>query len=381
MTRLPMPGGDAGEWGQILNDYLSRSHNSDGSLKDGVVSTANLSQEVQDKIDVINGQQGATGPEGPQGSTGPAGSPGITGATGASGYGATGSTGPVGPTGPTADIDGEEMANLYTRFVIVETGDEPRPGPAGGVVLWLDMRDVSSDPDNMTATDIRFTASTTEAPEEPEEPEEPDDAETYIFNYTSRTALLADDWHFWARYPNDGGDRNTENPSHLIYTLNGLQIDARQYTIYGNASNSADNMLFHALPAGWTAVELALDFTPLGNHDTSGILIYQDDDNYVQFSKSFTNGNTQIAYLYRESGGQVYDEQYPAYTPTTITLRVERSGDVYTGKVSSDNGTNWTTIGNVTQALTDPVFGIYTGASATGAPYAVSTIKHVSFEV
>lgn len=34
MARLPQPGGDKGNWGNILNDYLSAAHNPDGSLKD-----------------------------------------------------------------------------------------------------------------------------------------------------------------------------------------------------------------------------------------------------------------------------------------------------------------------------------------------------------
>jgi hypothetical protein len=33
MARLPNPGGDDGAWGVILNDYLSQSLNSDGSVK------------------------------------------------------------------------------------------------------------------------------------------------------------------------------------------------------------------------------------------------------------------------------------------------------------------------------------------------------------
>lgn len=38
MARLPQPGGDSGNWGEILNDYLSQSHKADGSLKDDVVT-------------------------------------------------------------------------------------------------------------------------------------------------------------------------------------------------------------------------------------------------------------------------------------------------------------------------------------------------------
>lgn len=33
MSRLPSPGSDDGQWGTILNDFLSVEHNADGSLK------------------------------------------------------------------------------------------------------------------------------------------------------------------------------------------------------------------------------------------------------------------------------------------------------------------------------------------------------------
>jgi len=40
MTRLPTPGGDDGSWGNILNDYLSAAHNTDGTLKTSAVTAA-----------------------------------------------------------------------------------------------------------------------------------------------------------------------------------------------------------------------------------------------------------------------------------------------------------------------------------------------------
>lgn len=42
MPRLPQPGKDTGEWGTILNEFLSESHAADGSLKAGTVGTAHL---------------------------------------------------------------------------------------------------------------------------------------------------------------------------------------------------------------------------------------------------------------------------------------------------------------------------------------------------
>ena len=42
MPRLPIPGSDQGSWGQILNDFLAQSHQTDGTLKAGAVTTGNI---------------------------------------------------------------------------------------------------------------------------------------------------------------------------------------------------------------------------------------------------------------------------------------------------------------------------------------------------
>lgn len=48
MARLPVPGQDAGAWGEILNDYLSVEHNSDGTLKTGgsLASKADVTRQI-----------------------------------------------------------------------------------------------------------------------------------------------------------------------------------------------------------------------------------------------------------------------------------------------------------------------------------------------
>lgn len=76
MARLPTVGGDNGNWGQILNDYLSVEHNPDGSLKvrseglpasiaDGSISASKLSGPVnsylasaQTAVQSVNGKNG-----------------------------------------------------------------------------------------------------------------------------------------------------------------------------------------------------------------------------------------------------------------------------------------------------------------------------------
>lgn len=87
MPRLPIPGSDGGQWGNILNEYLSVSHNPDGSIKSSLLTPSD----------------GVTGPTGPIGATGPQGIQGTQGETGPQGpagnNGATGATGPIGATG------------------------------------------------------------------------------------------------------------------------------------------------------------------------------------------------------------------------------------------------------------------------------------------
>jgi len=52
MARLPQPGSDVGNWGDILNDYLTTSHNADGSLKNIPQNRViNLATDIAEKAD------------------------------------------------------------------------------------------------------------------------------------------------------------------------------------------------------------------------------------------------------------------------------------------------------------------------------------------
>lgn len=46
MARLPQPGGDNGNWGDILNEYLSQTHKADGTLKDDVVTASAIANDT-----------------------------------------------------------------------------------------------------------------------------------------------------------------------------------------------------------------------------------------------------------------------------------------------------------------------------------------------
>lgn len=128
MARLPQPGGDKGEWGDILNDFLLTAHNKDGALKDGSITEAMLSVSVQDKLSITAGPQG---PVGPVGATGPQGPVGPAGAIGPQGpIGATGSQGLQGPPG----VDGADG----------QDGADGAVGPAWSPPVFADQEAVSN---------------------------------------------------------------------------------------------------------------------------------------------------------------------------------------------------------------------------------------------
>lgn len=103
MPRLPVPGSDDGQWGEILNDFLIQAHTPNGSIRPNSITESQLTSSVQTKINTVAGSDGATGPVGPQGATG-----------------AQGATGPVGPSG----------------IVVLAAGD-PDPSPAIDGVLYV----------------------------------------------------------------------------------------------------------------------------------------------------------------------------------------------------------------------------------------------------
>jgi hypothetical protein len=60
VTRLPVPGSDNGQWGDILNTFLLTAHNSDGTLKSGAVGGGTLANNSvsASKLAVPSGQDG-----------------------------------------------------------------------------------------------------------------------------------------------------------------------------------------------------------------------------------------------------------------------------------------------------------------------------------
>ncbi len=139
MPRLPIQGQDDGVWGDILNEYLSVSHEATGEVKTTAIEAIVNNMSIAGATGPIGptgpigatGAQGATGVSGNTGATGVSGLDGATGATGAQGatgiQGIQGIQGPQGATGPTPssinDITGLQTAldNLSNAIITITT--------------------------------------------------------------------------------------------------------------------------------------------------------------------------------------------------------------------------------------------------------------------
>jgi glucose/arabinose dehydrogenase len=197
----------------------------------------------------------------------------------------------------------------------------------------------------------------------------------YDFTYQDRASLLTAGWDFLARTAT-GATRNTEQTS-------GALVDYDQATHPGVLRipvdtgdlwvdwNNTRNSLFRDVPTNWTSLRLKLSFAPTQNYQQAGLVVYQDDDNYVQIARMYNGGN-KICFV-RETGGAATVLQAVTFTATTdLHLRLDR--DATTGRISSFyslNGTTWTAVGSgVIQAVNNPRLAIILGVSPGGFPEA-----------
>ena len=198
-------------------------------------------------------------------------------------------------------------------------------------------------------------------------------AEHYDFTYPDRNSFLSNGWGFRALTAT-GAIRNTEQTAGAVVSYDQiahpgiLRIPADVGDLWGNLNNTR-NSLFRNLPSNWTSVRLKLAFAPNVNYQQAGLLVYQDDDNYVQITRIYENG--PLVTFARETYGNPTNLNSTTVSATTLYLRLDRSpsSDTITAYYSLD-GTTWTSQGSVTQSLTEPFLAIVVGASPSGFPNA-----------
>jgi len=136
--------------------------------------------------------------------------------------------------------------------------------------------------------------------------------------------------------------------------------------------NNAQNLLLRPMPAGDLSLETIAGFWyPLSaNYQQGGLIIYQDDDNYIRLGHVFRDG-TRIEYEAEING--VLQERSDAWVMDGTRLRIERRGNTYTAAYSP-SGVIWTPLGQpVTMDWPNAKMGLaaYAAPPATEFPTAV----------
>lgn len=101
--------------------------------------------------------------------------------------------------------------------------------------------------------------------------------------------------------------------------------------------NNQENLLLIPVVPGDFRITTRINFTPTQNSHQAGLIIYQDDDNYLKFHRVYDSGNW-VGYLW-ETGGSpgVCGTEVAA---TTVWLQITKQGNYYTGYYSL-NGVDW----------------------------------------
>jgi cytochrome c len=149
--------------------------------------------------------------------------------------------------------------------------------------------------------------------------------------------------------------------------LNVTTVNGDIYTA-GDPSSTRNFFLQSADHAGadWT-IETKLDPSELSDgYEQGGLLVYEDDANYVKFDVLSDQDTTAINRIeLRSEENEVIQEPQPQVTPLpagieNVWLRLTKSADMYSGEYSFD-GETWTALDAAVQNdAVEPRFGLFT---------------------
>src|SRR5690606_7858510 len=150
--------------------------------------------------------------------------------------------------------------------------------------------------------------------------------------YPDRSSLAADGWDFLARTAS-GIIRDTEQISGAVvsYSESGIQVPADGGDLW-EGRNTTRHSRLRDLPQNWTSGCAAVSFAPSQNTQQAGLLIYQDDDNYVQVTRVH-NGGQNIVSVNESDGIATLTGSAPASAVSGIVLCIQR--DLLTDAIST----------------------------------------------
>jgi beta-xylosidase len=153
----------------------------------------------------------------------------------------------------------------------------------------------------------------------------------------SRWAWVREDPAFWSL---------TTNPGYL-------QITAQNGGLHGTGGDQ-ENILLTPAPSGDFMIITKLDFAPYENYQIAGLLIYEDEDNYLYLGRGYADGSKV---RFRNEIDGITTTETMDVPQTSIYLRIIRDNNIYFGFYSLD-GSNWEFVGVQYNDLLNPGIGV-----------------------
>ena len=185
-------------------------------------------------------------------------------------------------------------------------------------------------------------------------------------------------------------------------TVTAVKVLAKDLTVKnpsdGGYSVSGDSVTIKAMGQGlWTANNVIVSgenvnrgdgtFTAIvkmsgktvNNWDEAGLFIYKDDDNYVAVERKHGTNSPKVHVVTEANGSANEDQNTENPNAEAIWLKLEKSGNTFTGYCSVDKE-NWTKVGNsITNDKIGNSFGVAlvagTGNSTKGTAFTFSDLE------
>lgn len=130
-------------------------------------------------------------------------------------------------------------------------------------------------------------------------------------------------------------------------------------------TNTAKNVLLRHAPSGDWTMKTKLSFNPVAGNQQAGLIVYQNDDNYLKLVRAYTSSNL-IAFQKETTGTFNNMYELPGVAATTVFLRITKSGTTYTAYYNTDGSENWIQLAQTTSGLSDIKIGLLNYGGSTG---------------
>ena len=137
------------------------------------------------------------------------------------------------------------------------------------------------------------------------------------------------------------------------------------------------NILLRPAPAGDFQIETLLTFEPDQNHQFAGLVIYQDNNNFIQAGQAYCRGGGCVSrgiYMNHYGKGLIVPPNYAqVYKNNVVVLRLVRKGTSYIFEISGD-GKVFYKVGSHESDMTPLQIGVLAGQNVDGISTTVPAV-------